>query len=57
LFHRAADNWKNLKELEKAVKVYWSAKDRLPPRVWPISFQCTKASFFIYYIPEMKEKK
>jgi hypothetical protein len=57
LLHRAADNWKNLKELEKAVKVYWSAKDRLPPRVWPISFQCTKASFFIYYIPEMKEKK
>ncbi|EEF32529.1 hypothetical protein RCOM_0258490 [Ricinus communis] len=29
---RATDNWKTLKELEKAVKVYWSAKDRLPPR-------------------------
>ncbi|MCI13935.1 hypothetical protein A2U01_0035058, partial [Trifolium medium] len=28
----AADNWKNLKELEKAVKVYWKAKDHLPPR-------------------------
>ncbi|RDX90931.1 Thioredoxin-like fold domain-containing protein MRL7, chloroplastic, partial [Mucuna pruriens] len=31
-YNRASDNWKNLKELEKAVKVYWSAKDRLPPR-------------------------
>ncbi|OAY64975.1 hypothetical protein ACMD2_11894 [Ananas comosus] len=31
-YKRAADNWKLLKELEKAAKVYWSAKDRLPPR-------------------------
>ncbi|KAL2343299.1 hypothetical protein Fmac_004584 [Flemingia macrophylla] len=31
-YNRATDNWKNLKELEKAVKVYWGAKDRLPPR-------------------------
>ncbi|TKY60031.1 hypothetical protein E2542_SST17126 [Spatholobus suberectus] len=31
-YNRATDNWKNLKELEKAVKVYWRAKDRLPPR-------------------------
>ncbi|XP_058750150.1 thioredoxin-like fold domain-containing protein MRL7, chloroplastic [Vicia villosa] len=31
-YNRASDNWKNLKELEKAIKVYWSAKDRLPPR-------------------------
>ena len=30
---RAADNWKFLQELEKAAKVYWNAKDRLPPRV------------------------
>ncbi|RZR84053.1 hypothetical protein BHM03_00010792 [Ensete ventricosum] len=38
LLHRAAHNWKLLKELEKAAKVYWNAKDRLPPRVrW-----CTK---------------
>ncbi|RWW25843.1 hypothetical protein BHE74_00017684 [Ensete ventricosum] len=33
LLHRAAHNWKLLKELEKAAKVYWNAKDRLPPRV------------------------
>lgn len=33
LLHRAAHNWKLLKELEKAAKVYWDAKDRLPPRV------------------------
>ncbi|XP_065873863.1 thioredoxin-like fold domain-containing protein MRL7, chloroplastic [Euphorbia lathyris] len=31
-YNRATENWKTLKELEKAVKVYWSAKDRLPPR-------------------------
>lgn len=31
-YNRATDNWKTLKELEKAVKVYWDAKDRLPPR-------------------------
>ncbi|XP_057748119.1 LOW QUALITY PROTEIN: thioredoxin-like fold domain-containing protein MRL7 homolog, chloroplastic [Arachis stenosperma] len=32
LFHIASDNWKLLKELEEAIKVYWNAKDRLPPR-------------------------
>ena len=31
--YRATDNWKLLKEMEKALKVYWNAKDRLPPRV------------------------
>ncbi|KAI4370445.1 hypothetical protein MLD38_018799 [Melastoma candidum] len=31
-FTRASDNWKALKELESAIKVYWSCKDRLPPR-------------------------
>ncbi|CAK9140597.1 unnamed protein product [Ilex paraguariensis] len=31
-YNRATHNWKVLKELEKATKVYWSAKDRLPPR-------------------------
>ncbi|KAL1203199.1 Thioredoxin-like fold domain-containing protein MRL7 [Cardamine amara subsp. amara] len=31
-YKRASDNWKTLKELEKAIKVYWNAKDRLPPR-------------------------
>ncbi|KAF5459401.1 hypothetical protein F2P56_023352 [Juglans regia] len=31
-YNRAADNWKALKELEKALQVYWSAQDRLPPR-------------------------
>ncbi|KAL9997680.1 putative thioredoxin-like domain-containing protein MRL7/MRL7L [Helianthus debilis subsp. tardiflorus] len=28
----SSENWRALKELEKAAKVYWSAKDRLPPR-------------------------
>ncbi|XP_076945299.1 thioredoxin-like fold domain-containing protein MRL7, chloroplastic [Bidens hawaiensis] len=31
-YNRAKENWKALKELEKAAKVYWNAKDRLPPR-------------------------
>ncbi|KAL3573228.1 hypothetical protein D5086_027132 [Populus alba] len=31
-YSRATDNWKTLKELEKAAKVYRGAKDRLPPR-------------------------
>ncbi|XP_073002896.1 thioredoxin-like fold domain-containing protein MRL7 homolog, chloroplastic [Typha latifolia] len=31
-YRRASHNWKLLKELEKAAKVYWSARDRLPPR-------------------------
>ncbi|XP_068646796.1 thioredoxin-like fold domain-containing protein MRL7 homolog, chloroplastic [Aristolochia californica] len=31
-YNRATENWKLLKELEKAFKVYWKAKDRLPPR-------------------------
>ncbi|CAA7050122.1 unnamed protein product [Microthlaspi erraticum] len=31
-YKRASDNWRTLKELEKAIKVYWDAKDRLPPR-------------------------
>ncbi|XP_042519860.1 thioredoxin-like fold domain-containing protein MRL7, chloroplastic [Macadamia integrifolia] len=31
-YNRATDNWKLLKELENAIKVYWKAKDRLPPR-------------------------
>uniref|UniRef100_M8BPL9 Thioredoxin domain-containing protein n=1 Tax=Aegilops tauschii TaxID=37682 RepID=M8BPL9_AEGTA len=31
-YNRAADNWRFLQELEKATKVYWDTKDRLPPR-------------------------
>ncbi|OMO89718.1 Thioredoxin-like protein [Corchorus capsularis] len=31
-YNRASHNWKTLKELEKAIQVYWNAKDRLPPR-------------------------
>lgn len=31
-YRRASDNWKVLKELEKAVQVYWSTPNRLPPR-------------------------
>ncbi|KAF9615749.1 hypothetical protein IFM89_026206 [Coptis chinensis] len=31
-YNKANENWKFLKELEKAIVVYWNAKDRLPPR-------------------------
>ncbi|CAH9071470.1 unnamed protein product [Cuscuta epithymum] len=31
-YKSASKNWIALKELEKAAKVYWTAKDRLPPR-------------------------
>ncbi|KAK1270642.1 hypothetical protein QJS04_geneDACA006162 [Acorus gramineus] len=31
-YNRATENWKVLMELEKAAKVFWNAKDRLPPR-------------------------
>ena len=41
---RATDNWKALKELEKALKVYWSAKDKLPPRV--LNFLFVLLNFF-----------
>ena len=44
-FDRAADNWRLLKELEKAAKVYWNAKDRLPPRV---SHLCSFMAAIIY---------
>ncbi|EPS72715.1 hypothetical protein M569_02042, partial [Genlisea aurea] len=30
---RSSENWRALKELEKAAEVYWKAKERLPPRV------------------------
>ncbi|CAL1383316.1 unnamed protein product [Linum trigynum] len=41
-YNRASDNWKTLKELEKAAKVYWSAKDRLPPRTVKIDLNIEK---------------
>ncbi|KAB2075590.1 hypothetical protein ES319_A07G232700v1 [Gossypium barbadense] len=31
-YKRATHNWKTLKELVKAIQVYWNSKDRLPPR-------------------------
>ncbi|KAL6953253.1 Thioredoxin-like fold domain-containing protein mrl7, chloroplastic [Sarracenia purpurea var. burkii] len=41
-YNRATDNWKVLKELEKAIRVYWSAKDRLPPRTVKIDINIEK---------------
>ncbi|PPS07612.1 hypothetical protein GOBAR_AA13037 [Gossypium barbadense] len=39
-YKRATHNWKTLKELVKAIQVYWNSKDRLPPRfeeLWSVS--------------------
>ncbi|KAL9239057.1 hypothetical protein vseg_013412 [Gypsophila vaccaria] len=41
-YNRAAENWKLLKELEKAFQVYWSAKDRLPPRAVKLDINIEK---------------
>ncbi|GFZ17676.1 hypothetical protein Acr_26g0009460 [Actinidia rufa] len=41
-YNRASDNWKVLKELEKAIKVYLSVKDRLPPRTVKIDINIEK---------------
>lgn len=41
-YNRASDNWKALKELEKAAEVYWKAKDRLPPRTVKVDINIEK---------------
>ncbi|XP_057779489.1 thioredoxin-like fold domain-containing protein MRL7 homolog, chloroplastic [Salvia miltiorrhiza] len=41
-YNRASDNWKVLKELEKAAEVYWKAKDRLPPRTVKLDINIEK---------------
>ncbi|XP_042006295.1 thioredoxin-like fold domain-containing protein MRL7, chloroplastic [Salvia splendens] len=41
-YKRASDNWKVLKELEKAAEVYWKAKDRLPPRTVKVDINIEK---------------
>ncbi|CAN4083896.1 unnamed protein product [Withania somnifera] len=44
-YNRASENWKALKELEKAAKAYWSAKERLPPRPTPLVKECPEILF------------
>ncbi|KAH6813755.1 polyadenylate-binding protein 2-binding protein [Perilla frutescens var. frutescens] len=41
-YNRASDNWRALKELEKAADVYWKAKDRLPPRTVKVDINIEK---------------
>lgn len=41
-YNRASDNWRALKELEKAAEVYWKAKDRLPPRTVKVDINIEK---------------
>lgn len=41
-YNRATENWKVLKELEKAAEVYWKAKDRLPPRTVKLDINIEK---------------
>ncbi|KAL3519592.1 hypothetical protein ACH5RR_017741 [Cinchona calisaya] len=41
-YNRASENWKVLKELEKAAEVYWKAKNRLPPRTVKLDINIEK---------------
>lgn len=51
-YNQATDNWKVLKELEKATKVYWSAKDRLPPRAVKIDINIERDLAYALKIKE-----
>lgn len=51
-YNRATDNWRVLKELEKATKVYWSAKDRLPPRTVKIDINIERDLAYALKIKE-----
>lgn len=54
-YNRATDNWKNLKELEKAIKVYWSSKDKLPPRAVKIDINLERDLAFALGVRECPE--
>ncbi|CAI9087682.1 OLC1v1021824C1 [Oldenlandia corymbosa var. corymbosa] len=41
-YNRSSENWKVLKELEKAAEVYWKCKDRLPPRTVKLDINIEK---------------
>ncbi|KAM7527327.1 hypothetical protein LguiB_030737 [Lonicera macranthoides] len=51
-YNRPTDNWKVLKELEKAAKVYWRAKDRLPPRTVKIDINIERDLAYALKIKE-----
>lgn len=51
-YNRATDNWKVLKELEKATKVYWRAKDRLPPRAVKIDINIERDMAYALKVKE-----
>ncbi|KAE9601187.1 hypothetical protein Lal_00023828 [Lupinus albus] len=51
-YNRATENWKNLKELEEAIKVYVRAKDRLPPRAVKIDFNIERDTAYALKVRE-----
>lgn len=51
-YNRASENWKFLKELEKAIKVYWNAKDRLPPRTVKIDINIERDMAYALKVKE-----
>ncbi|XP_042418874.1 thioredoxin-like fold domain-containing protein MRL7 homolog, chloroplastic [Zingiber officinale] len=54
-YRRAAHNWRMLKELENAAKVYWSAKDRLPPRTIKIDINIERDLAYALKVKECPE--
>ncbi|XP_074578468.1 LOW QUALITY PROTEIN: thioredoxin-like fold domain-containing protein MRL7 homolog, chloroplastic [Curcuma longa] len=54
-YTRAAHNWRMLKELENAAKVYWSAKDRLPPRTIKIDINIERDLAYALKVKECPE--
>ncbi|XP_057757707.1 thioredoxin-like fold domain-containing protein MRL7, chloroplastic [Arachis stenosperma] len=51
-YNRASDNWKLLKELEEAIKVYWNAKNRLPPRAVKIDINIERDMAYALKVKE-----
>ncbi|CAL0329867.1 unnamed protein product [Lupinus luteus] len=51
-YNRATENWKNLKELEEAIKVYVRAKNRLPPRAVKIDINIERDTAYALKVRE-----
>uniref|UniRef100_A0A7N0ZTI8 Thioredoxin-like protein n=1 Tax=Kalanchoe fedtschenkoi TaxID=63787 RepID=A0A7N0ZTI8_KALFE len=54
-YHRASDNWKALRELENAAKVYWEAENCLPPRTVKIDINIEKDLAYALKVKEGPE--
>ncbi|CAM8894522.1 unnamed protein product [Rhodiola kirilowii] len=54
-YNRASDNWKVLKELEKAAKVYWENENCLPPRTVKIDINIERDLAYALKVKEGPE--